>query len=168
LVKVKVEAGWVFIDTRLPNRILAKHWRELPPLCTYTEAHPERKWGGSRFDLALQGGESPDTAWLEAKCVTLVQDGIALFPDAPTERGQKHLLELTRIREEGSRSYVFFFLQHPGGKRIEAHREMDPQFAKAMVAAANVGVEFYGYRVLPGEDQVELTAVPVLIGDERN
>jgi sugar fermentation stimulation protein A len=98
----------------------------------------------------------------------LVQDGIALFPDAPTERGQKHLLELTRIREEGSRSYVFFFLQHPGGKRIEAHREMDPQFAKAMVVAANAGVEFYGYRVLPGEEQVELTAVPVLIGDERN
>lgn len=167
LVKVKAEAGWVFIDTRLPNRILAKHWRQLPPLRTYTDAHPERTWGTSRFDLALQGGEPPETAWLEAKCVTFVQDGIALFPDAPTERGRKHLLELTRIKEGGGRSFVFFFLQHPGGEYIKAHREMDPRFAEAMAAAASAGVEFHGYRVLPGEDRVVLTAVPVSTSDER-
>jgi len=179
LVRAETEAGCAFIDARLPNRILSRYWRELPPLSLYQRAYPERTWGNSRFDLVLQsggplGGEEPLTAggpvtnaWLEAKCVTLVRDGSGLFPDAPTERGRKHLKELIRLTEAGGKAYVFFFLQHPGGDRVQANGETDPQFAVAMAAAAKSGVSFYAYRVEPGDEQVILTEVPVVTGRER-
>lgn len=163
LVGAETEAGWAYIDARLPNRILAQAWRELPPLRPYDRVYPEKTWGRSRFDLALQKADTQETAWLEAKCVTLVQDGSGLFPDAPTERGRKHLLELAELSTEGKQAFVFFFLQHPGGNSVQANGEMDPQFAAAMATAAQAGVAFYAYRVVPTEKTVVLTEVPVLL-----
>ena len=97
LVQAQTEAGWAFIDARLPNWILARHWPQLPPLNLYHQAYPEKTWGNSRFDLALQKkgtlktGEKLATAWLEAKCVTLVRERRGLFPDAPPNEAE-HLL----------------------------------------------------------------------------
>ncbi|NLW60012.1 MAG: DNA/RNA nuclease SfsA [Firmicutes bacterium] len=163
LVGAETEAGWAFIDARLPNRILAAAWRKLPPLSVYDRVYPERTWGDSRFDLALQKDGSPETAWLEAKCVTLVQAGAGLFPDAPTERGRKHLLELAKLSAAGKRAFVFFFLQHPGGVSVQANQEMDPEFTAAVAAAAQAGVAFHAYRVQPAAATVVLTEVPVLL-----
>ena len=163
LVGAETEAGWAFIDARLPNRILAQAWRKLPPLSVYDRVYPEKTWGSSRFDLALQKDGSAETAWLEAKCVTLVRNGAGLFPDAPTERGRKHLLELAELSTAGKKAFVLFFLQHPGGVSVQANQEMDPKFAAAMTAAAQAGVAFHAYRVVPGEETVVLTEVPVLI-----
>ncbi len=162
LVKAQTSSGWAFIDSRLPNRILARHWRAFPQLSGYEEAYPEKSSGASRFDLVLQRGEPPETTFLEAKCVTLVREETGLFPDAPTERGRKHLLELAQLASNGRRSVVIFFLQHPAGKKAGANEEMDPEFAAAMHKAIKAGVEFYAYRVLPGEKWVELTRVPVI------
>lgn len=161
LVKAQTDDGWAFIDSRLPNRILAKHWQDLPPLHVYDKAYPETTVGASRFDLVLHGRNPEKIAFLEAKCVTLVQEGIGLFPDAPTERGRKHLLELARLARDRNRALVFYFVQHPGGERAWANRKMDPKFADAMREAIQTGVEFYAYRVMPGEEWVELTEVPV-------
>ncbi|NLY90894.1 MAG: DNA/RNA nuclease SfsA [Firmicutes bacterium] len=177
LVSANTEGGWAFIDARLPNRILSRFWRELPPLRLYEQAYPEKTWGKSRFDLALQSGgpsrtDEPlvsggtlTTAWLEAKCVTLVQEGTGLFPDAPTERGRKHLQELIRLTKGGGKAFVFFFLQHPEGDRVQANGETDPEFAAVMTEAAKSGVSFYAYRVEPEDEKVTLTEVPVLTGD---
>ncbi len=161
LVKAQTADGWAYIDSRLPNRILAKHWQDFPQLSDYDKAYPETAVGASRFDLALYGKTSPAITFLEAKCVTLVQEGTGLFPDAPTERGRKHLHELARLALDGHRALVFFFVQHPGGKRAWANGKTDPEFAAAMHEAIQAGVEFYAYRVMPGEEWVELTEVPV-------
>ncbi|HHW12765.1 MAG TPA: DNA/RNA nuclease SfsA [Firmicutes bacterium] len=166
LVAAETEAGWAFIDARLPNRILAKAWRKLPPLSVYDRVYPERTWGSSRFDLALKKDDSAETAWLEAKCVTLVQEGGGLFPDAPTERGRRHLLELAKLSTAGKKAFVLFFLQHPGGVSVQANAETDPKFAAAMAAAAQAGVAFHAYRVMPTEETVVLTEVPVLLPPE--
>ncbi|NLM37966.1 MAG: DNA/RNA nuclease SfsA [Firmicutes bacterium] len=163
LVGAETDAGWAFIDARLPNRILAKAWRKLPPLRDYDRVYPERTWGSSRFDLVLQKDASAETAWLEAKCVTLVREGAGLFPDAPTERGSKHLLELAKVGAAGGKAFVLFFLQHPGGVSVQANQEMDPKFTAAMAAAAQAGVAIHAYRVLPAEETVVLTEVPVLL-----
>lgn len=163
LVKAWTAAGWSYIDSRLPNRVLAKHWRELPPLAEYTDARPESTYGASRFDLALRREDCARPAFLEAKCVTLVKENTGLFPDAPTERGRKHLQELAQIASAGNQAYVFFFLQHPGGQEIMANAETDPQFAALMAEASNCGVEFRAYRVTPGEQKVDLVEVPVII-----
>ncbi|HEY8391329.1 MAG TPA: DNA/RNA nuclease SfsA [Capillibacterium sp.] len=176
LVRAGAGAGWAYIDARLPNRILSRFWRELPPLRPYQQAYPEKTWGKSRFDLALQSGGAAGrdgpaapgrmltTAWLEAKCVTLVRGRTGLFPDAPTARGRKHLQELIGLTREGKKAFVFFFLQHPGGDCVQANGETDPEFAAAMTEAAQCGVLFYAYRVEPGEEKVILTEVPVITG----
>lgn len=165
LVAARAEAGWSYVDSRLPNRILAKHWQSLPPLKGFIEAYPEITFGASRFDLGLRKEGSSEMAFLEAKCVTLVRDNTGLFPDAPTERGRKHLQELTQIAQAGKQAFVFFFVQHPGGQGIIANEETDPQFAELMAEAQAGGVQFYAYRVIPGEENVELTEVPVLVKD---
>ncbi|NLC52687.1 MAG: DNA/RNA nuclease SfsA [Firmicutes bacterium] len=162
LVSAETEAGSAFIDARLPNRILAQAWQKLTPLSIYDQVYPERTWGSSRFDLALQKDDSAETAWLEAKCVTLVRDGAGLFPDAPTERGRKHLLELAKHSADGKKAFVLFFLQHPGGVSVQANQEMDPKFTAAVTIAAQAGVAFYAYRVLFTEETVVLAEVPVL------
>ena len=161
LVNAQTPSGWAYIDSRLPNRILAKHWRDFPELGGYEKAYPEKVSGASRFDLALYRGEPPEITFLEAKCVTLVREETGLFPDAPTERGRKHLHELAQLAREGRRSMVFFFLQHPAGRKAGANTATDPEFAIAMAEAIKAGVEFYAYRVFPGEKWVELTRVPV-------
>ena len=97
--------------------------------------------------------------------MTLVQEGTGLFPDAPTERGRKHLQELIRLTKGGGKAFVFFFLQHPEGDRVQANGETDPEFAAVMTEAAKSGVSFYAYRVEPEDEKVTLTEVPVLTGD---
>lgn len=167
LVAAQTAAGWSFIDSRLPNRILARHWQDLPPLKAFTEAHPETTFGASRFDLGLRTQDPSQWALLEAKCVTLVKDGTGLFPDAPTERGRKHLQELIHAVERGQRAFVIYFLQHPEGVRVMANRETDPQFAELMAQAQGNGVESFAYRVNPEKSTVQLTSVPVVIPHEE-
>lgn len=147
----------------MPNWILAKHWQDLPPLKGFIEAYPETTFGASRFDLGLRKNDASEMAFLEAKCVTLVQENTGLFPDAPTERGRKHLQELTQIAQAGKQASVVFFLQHPQGQRIRANEATDPQFAELMAEAQTGGVQLYAYRAIPGEENVELTQVPVLV-----
>lgn len=160
LVAAHTAWGDSYVDSRLPNRILKAYWRDLPPLMDFSTATPEVSHGDSRFDLALQK-EGQDTAFLEAKCVTLVRDGVGLFPDAPTERGRKHLQELITLRQRGRQAFVFFFVQHPAGVRLAANRETDPEFGKLLAEAGSAGVGLHAFRVEPGEKTIALTPLPV-------
>lgn len=162
LVGAKVEGGWAYIDSRLPNRILQRCWKQIPLLSEYRQAWPEVGFGSSRFDMALQREEEPLTL-LEAKCVTLVQDGTGRFPDAPTERGQRHLQELGHAVQLGHRGIVIFFAQHPTASVVEANGGTDPKFARLMREAAAKGVEFFGFRVVINENGLSLTPIPVEI-----
>lgn len=82
---------------------------------------------------------------MEVKGVTLEKDGVAMFPDAPTVRGRKHLLELVQAVKEGYAGVVFFLVQMKGVQKFAPHIEMDPPFAAALKEAAEAGVEILAY-----------------------
>jgi sugar fermentation stimulation protein A len=105
-------------------------------------------------------GQPP--CWIEVKSVTLVQQGVARFPDAPTLRGQRHVRELMRAVQEGQRAAVVFVVQREDAERLVPHDENDPAFGRALRQAARAGVEVYAWRCRVGLDAIQLAdAIPV-------
>ena len=98
----------------------------------------EVAYGNSRLDLCVEGKK--DTAFIEVKGVTLEQNGVALFPDAPTERGVKHVKELEKCVKDGYKAYVLFVIQMKGPKVFRPHEEMHREFARALWEAKKAGV----------------------------
>jgi len=95
--------------------------------------------GGSRFDFLLVGpGGTP--LWVEIKSVTLVEDGVARFPDAPTARGRRHVDELAALTRNGDRAMVLFIVQRVDARYVAPHAEIDPAFTRALEAARLAGV----------------------------
>ena len=103
-----------------------------------TEVEREKTYGASRFDFRFRKGDR--ICYMEVKGVTLEQDGTAMFPDAPTERGARHLEELIRAKEEGYGAYVTFVIQMKGVKRFTPNVSRDPVFARNLLRAAEAGV----------------------------
>ena len=140
---IAVEKGDLLInmDAQAPNKVFGE-WaaagRFLPGL---TALRPEFTWEDSRFDFRLEDHLGP--CFVEVKGVTLEQDGLALFPDAPTERGVKHLRGLRRAVERGYRAAVFFVVQMKGPKSFSPNGATHPAFGGALRAAAAAGVEVY-------------------------
>ena len=104
LCAVRHGGRWVSIDSQLPNRVAAEALarREIPGFSGYASVKREVPCGDSRFDAALLNGQGEPVCFVEVKGVTLVENGVALFPDAPTERGAKHLRELARLAREAA------------------------------------------------------------------
>ena len=121
--------------------------------------------GRSRLDFLLSGPGGRKLA-LEVKSVTLVKDGVALFPDAVTERGARHLRELAEIAgRPGWEAAVLFVLQRSDATEIRAARSIDPGFADALAEAKEAGVRILGRRCQVFLDRVELgPAVPAGVG----
>ncbi|MBX6378181.1 MAG: DNA/RNA nuclease SfsA [Clostridia bacterium] len=115
--------------------------------------------GGVRLDfLLMPADEGVDPPCLvETKSCNLVEEGVALFPDAPTLRGTRHLRELTRAVVAGCRAAVVWFVQRDDARVLRPHRGADPAFAEALATAVRAGVEPYAYRC-----RVTPTAVTVL------
>ena len=113
LLMVDLDGTLVSFDARLPSRLLYEALRanRLEEFAGYAEVRREVTYGQSRLDLVLEGGPEGGRCFIEAKSVTLVKDGVALFPDAPTQRGRRHLGELARARAEGHRAAVVFVVQ---------------------------------------------------------
>ena len=97
-----------------------------------------------------------DNCYVEVKGVTLIIDGEARFPDAPTKRGAKHLEELIKLKKEGNRAVVFFLIQHPAGNNFRPNWENDPEFSKTLVKANNEGVEILVYKCRNTLEGIEL------------
>ena len=97
-----------------------------------------------------------DSCFVEVKGVTLIIDGEARFPDAPTERGAKHLKELIKLKKEGNRCCVFFLIQHPAGEFFRPNWENDPIFSQTLNEAYAEGVEILVYRCDNRLDGIEL------------
>lgn len=141
----------VSVDARLPSRLVevAVEAGLLPELAGYRELRREVRWGKSRLDFQLEG---PGGACLvEVKSVTLVRDGRACFPDAPTSRGTRHLEELAVARRKGCRAVVLFVVQRPDAGAFSPNDSTDPAFGRALREAVAAGVEAYAYtcRVTP-------------------
>lgn len=97
-----------------------------------------------------------DEAYVEVKSVTLIKNGIAHFPDAPTERGRKHLKELIELKKKGIRAVVFFLIQHPNGNSFRPNWENDYNFSKTLVEAYENGVEILVYKSENTLDKISL------------
>ena len=135
-------AFWVGVNTTTPNRMLHAAWRAkaIPELREATSLRREAVCGESRLDALLTTSAGQDI-WVECKNVTLVEDDVALFPDAATERGRKHLHELTRLARQGVRTALFFLVQRPDASCFAPASVIDPAYAEAFYTALEAGVE---------------------------
>ena len=147
----------VSIDSRLPNKLVleALNNGDLPEFLGYTMVKPEYSYGHAKFDFFLEGsGLKPRL--LEVKSCTLVRNGVAMFPDAPTERGTRHVLELAKALNEGYRAAVLFVIQRMDAYMFTPNDETDPNFGEALRKAAESGVEVYAYSTNFNKNRISL------------
>ena len=135
----------VSVDARLPNPLFAEalEKEQLSPFQGYLEFDREVALGGSRVDFRLTMPDS--VVWVETKSVTLVEEGVALFPDAPTARGTRHVQELTDVVTEGDQAAIVFVVQRQDARRFAPHDPADPSFGDALRHAADAGVGVYAW-----------------------
>lgn len=156
LLLVRPGESWVSADARLPNALAREALESgaIRPLAGLAVLRSEVPFGGSRVDFLLAGRGR--RCLLETKSVTLVEDGVALFPDAPTARGTRHVRGLAAARAQGLEAAVLFVVQRPDALEFRPHEEADPAFARALreAAAAGVMVMAYGCQVSPEEARI--------------
>lgn len=147
----------VGINTGRPNALVAEAigMGSIPELAGYPSLRREVRYGeNSRIDILLSGGTDPRPCYVEIKNVHLMREaGLAEFPDCKTERGAKHLRELSAMVAEGHRAVMVFLVQRGDAERFKLASELDPAYAAAFQTAAAAGVEMlcYGCRLSPSE-----------------
>lgn len=136
---------WVALDSIAANVLIyqALLERRLAKFDGYQSVRREVTFGRSRFDAALIGEET--TSYIEVKCCTLVVNGEARFPDAPTERGRKHVEELIAAVQAGYGGALVFVAQREDAQRFHPHDETDPQFGQAVRLAHKTGVKVLAF-----------------------
>ena len=148
LVAVRKSTGVLFnIDSQAPNKVV-KEWLETKE---YDRILPEYTYGDSRIDFYMEKGK--EKFLMEVKGCTLEVDGVGYFPDAPTERGVKHLRELVKAKKEGYRAILAFVIQMEGVYEVRPNIATHPEFAEAFEEAKKAGVEilFLPCKVAPDE-----------------
>jgi sugar fermentation stimulation protein A len=148
LEMVQAHGFWVGVNTLTPNRMLrlaVTHGR-LPELGGPRSFRAEAAVGNSRLDGHAPAERGLPQAWLEAKNVTLVEDERAAFPDAETERGRKHLRELTALAGQSAVVGLFFLIQRPDAKCFGPADYIDPAYAELMAEALQAGVKAWPFQ----------------------
>ena len=136
LVAVRKSSGVLFnIDSQAPNKVV-KQWLET---MDYNRVVPEYTYGDSRIDFYMERGK--EKFLMEVKGCTLEVDGVGYFPDAPTERGVKHIRELIKAKKAGFNAVLAFVIQMDGVTEVRPNTEMHPEFGEAMNDAKMAGVE---------------------------
>ncbi|WP_343208341.1 DNA/RNA nuclease SfsA [Anaerolentibacter hominis] len=155
LITVRKEGtGLVNMDSQAPNQA-AGEWIAAGGLAeNVTLIQPEKTFGASRMDFYLEAGGKK--IWTEVKGVTLERDGLALFPDAPTLRGVKHIHELMRAASEGFEAYLLFVIQMKGPVCFAANEETHPEFAQALREAEKAGVKVIAADCIVTEDSIQI------------
>lgn len=149
LVAVRHGGFWVSVDARLPALLVAEAVGagRLRPFAGWRVARREPAGPrAGRFDLELVEPGTGRRCMVETKSVTLVVGGEARFPDAPTERGRRHVVELARLAEAGDRACVCFVAQRPDARWFSPNAATDPGFTAALAEAVTAGVEVYAWR----------------------
>ena len=149
LITVQKGDRLINMDSQAPNAA-AREWLLAGGLGEITDLRPETVHGDSRFDFSF--AKDGKRCFLEVKGVTLENDGVCAFPDAPTERGSKHLRGLTRAVEEGYAAYVLFVVQMENVRYLHPNDKTDPAFGRALREAAAAGVQILAMdcKVTPG------------------
>ena len=139
LIGVNKHGLLINMDSQAPNQLVWEWIRKGNFAPEVILLKPETKYKNSRFDFYVETPEARH--FIEVKGVTLEEDGITSFPDAPTARGRKHLWELVAAQEEGFCCHIFFVVQMEGATGFRPNRENDPQFAEALRAAVERGID---------------------------
>lgn len=186
LVLVDYDGILVSVDSRVPNDLVHLALQEgfFPELAAYTRILRESSFGRSRLDFRLSVGEcngkgsalrcaveeglpgvgDARDCFIEVKSVTLVDDGTAMFPDAPTARGARHTKELAQAVSEGFRAVALFVIQRIDVSSFTPNRDMDPGFSDALVGALEAGVEVWAWRCKVSLEGIALDAsLPVRV-----
>ena len=143
----KEGTGLINMDSQAPNAAAKELLERLYPDHAVI---PEQKCGASRFDFALDGPRG--RKWVEVKGCTLERDGYCFFPDAPTERGVKHLRELRELALRGEDATILFLVQMKGVQSLSPNDETDPAFGRALREAKAAGVHILCYDCIVTED----------------
>ena len=153
LIAVQKEERLINMDSQVPNAV-AREWLLAGGLGEISQLKGEYTHGDSRFDFSFIKDEI--RCFLEVKGVTLEQDGICAFPDAPTERGVKHLRGLTELAREGYGAYVLFVIQMADVEYLHPNDATDPTFGKSLREAAAAGVNVIAMDCLVTEDSMAI------------
>ena len=161
---IAVEKGDLLInmDSQAPNKVVGEWLLEKEPFGKVKLLKPECTYGSSRFDFYLE--TEAEKIFIEVKGVTLEEVGIVRFPDAPTERGIKHLEELRACVEAGYKAAVIFVVQMEGMQHFEPNDKTHPQFGEALRQARKAGVEVLAYECKVTPSSLEISkSIPVVL-----
>ena len=162
LIAVQKGARLINMDAQAPNAVFGEWARSGALLPCTTGVRPEYVYGASRLDFCIETAAGPHL--VEVKGVTLERDGAASFPDAPTERGVKHLRELQRAVEEGLAATLFFVVQMENIRSVSPNDKTHPAFGVALREASAAGVRVLAYDCMVTPDSLSMHApVPVLL-----
>ena len=160
LVAVKKGDLYINMDSQAPNLAAGEALPVLFPGLTLLR--PETFYGESRLDFYLEQGEKK--TFVEVKGVTLEESGVAYFPDAPTERGIKHLKTLEACKQEGYGAVLLLVIQMKGVRRFEPNRKTHPASADALLHACKSGVQIMAYDCNVAPDSMTIcNPVPILL-----
>lgn len=149
LICVYKNGRLINIDSQAPNKITAEL---LPKLFPNYIIKPEQKYKNSRFDFYMESADKK--AFAEVKGVTLEKENVVMFPDAPTERGVKHIKELIDAAENGFDAYILFIIQMSGVKYLIPNYETHREFGEALSLAAQMGVKILAYDCIVKENEI--------------
>ncbi len=163
LVAVDKEGVLVNMDSNAPNKVVGE-WLAAGGLYRDVRlVRPETVFGNSRFDFYVEGPDG-QKAFIEVKGVTLENEHVAAFPDAPSERAVKHVEELIEARGQGYEAYLIFVVQMKGVRYVEPNRGTQPAFAEALQRARSAGVHLIAYDCLVEKDSLTLdVSLPVVV-----
>ncbi|TFF84709.1 DNA/RNA nuclease SfsA, partial [Candidatus Thorarchaeota archaeon] len=170
LVGIQHDGVRVSLDSNLPNRFLKRELLEhrIPQFNGYSSVQPEPPLYDGRFDFRLSGESG--TTLIEVKSCTLVEDGLAVFPDAPTTRGARHVRHLAKALEDGVTDHaaVVFVIQRPDAHSFSTNDMTDPDFGEALRKAHENGVEVVPLSTRVVDWDLELVArIPYLPEAQR-
>lgn len=142
---VAVEKGNLLInmDSQAPNKVVGEWLLDKEPFGKIVTLKPEYTYGKSRFDFYMELENKK--MFIEVKGVTLEENGIVLFPDAPTERGLKHIEELRNATQDGYACAIIFVVQMRGVRYFTPNRKTQPAFADALIEAQKEGVQIFAF-----------------------
>ncbi len=146
---IEMDTSPVGVNTGWPNRLVAQAIINdvIAELTGYSELHSEVKVGDhSRLDLLLTDGNNKK-CYIEVKNCTLVEDGVASFPDAVTQRGRKHLVELQKLQKQGARCVMFYLVQRMDAEIFTPADTIDPEYGAELRKARENGIEILVYDV---------------------
>nr|WP_321356594.1 DNA/RNA nuclease SfsA [uncultured Draconibacterium sp.] len=154
---IKINGDWVGINTGNPNKLAfeAISNGEIPGLDKYTTVKREVKFGDSRFDVYAENQQ--EKCFVEVKNVSMKANEYALFPDAVTARGQKHLKTLMEVKKQGMRAVMLYIIQRSDVQVFAPAKEIDPAYAELLKEAQTAGVEIFPMQTKVAPTEITLS-----------